>query len=143
MMRRRPTPVNTRADTEARASPRTAFSAMVRHMRGKLAIGIFAVLVAGPAQAHGEDVLTYFYTQAAAVAVTMYFLFSIRMFRRYWLVGILGCVAGVVISWLATDRLPYTDNHVLINTIGSVAPLLFAALAVVAAHRYVLYRRNS
>jgi hypothetical protein len=112
-------------------------------MRRKLIIGIFAIVIASPAYAHGQDVLTYFYAQAAAVAVTMYFLLSVRTFRRYWLLGTIGCIAGVATSWFVTDDMPYTDNHFLINVIGSVAPLLFASLAVAAAHRYVKYRRGA
>jgi len=61
--------------------------------------------------------------------------------RRYWLVGLIGLIAGTVASWNITGNWPYTENRVRITVIDVAFPLAFTVIAVLVA--YLVVRRRS
>jgi hypothetical protein len=105
------------------------------------AIALIALAIAGPAQAHGEDVLLSIYAQGGSIIVVLLLLFGIATLRRYWLVGLIGLIAGTVASWNITGNWPYTENRVRITVIDVAFPLAFTVIAVLVA--YLVVRRRS
>ena len=101
-----------------------------------LLTAIAAVLFASPAHAHGQEVLTSIYAQLATVIVVVIVLFRVREIRRYWIMGLLGCITGMVLSWWVTADMPYRRNATLITAIAVASPILLTALAVFAAARW-------
>ena len=105
------------------------------------AIALIALAIASPAHAHGEDVLLSIYAQGGSIVVVLLLLFGIATLRRYWLVGLIGLIAGTVASWNITGNWPYTENRVRITVIDVTFPLAFTVIAVLVAY-LVVRRRN-
>lgn len=76
-----------------------------------------------PAQAHGEEVLVTIGAQLVTVIGVVYFLLAMPRLRAHWVLGLAGCVAGVLLSWWLTDDLPYRDNSTLITSIHVCLPV--------------------
>ncbi|MBS0311382.1 MAG: hypothetical protein JSR88_08620 [Proteobacteria bacterium] len=97
--------------------------------------------IAAPAYAHGEQILVSFYAQAIAVAAVLLSIRLVSALRAYWVAGLFGCFAGVVVSWFATGNIPYMENQVLITVVGIALPIAFTVLCVFAARRYAKPQR--
>ena len=101
-----------------------------------LIASLVACAWAVPAFAHGEDLLRSVYAQLAAVLVTFVALGVVPALRKHRIAGVVGCLLGVVGSWLATFNLPYQANHVSVTVLLVALPLALAMIAIAAArHR--------
>jgi hypothetical protein len=104
---------------------------------------LVGILIATPAYAHGQDVLVSMFAQAASVAVVLFLLFAVPALRRYWPAGLLGCIIGVLVSWLLTADIPYMANITSITIVDICCPVVFAALSIVVANRVAAFRRRA
>lgn len=104
-------------------------------MHRKWSLPAVALFTAMPAYAHGEEVLATVFAQFIAVAGTIVALRLLPKARPHWVAGLAGCISGVVISWVLTGALPYTEHRTLITVIEVGVPLGLSALCVYVARR--------
>ena len=116
----------------------------LRHSNFRLFAAVSAGCISVPAHAHGQDVLVSILAQMASVIIVVTVLFGVRVFRRHWILGLLGCISGTVFSWWVTGGMPYRQNASLITAIEVASPIAFSALAILAASRWAaLWERSN
>jgi len=106
-------------------------------MRSRLAPFICALVLTGPAYAHGEELLVSVYSQVAVSVAIAAVLFLTPALRKHIKAGLVGILLGIVVAWFATGNMPFMENRSVITLVDVAFPLAFAVLAVGASKYHV------
>ena len=93
-------------------------------MRHRPIILFMLLAISQAAQAHGEEILVSFYAQAIAVVACFAGLQFSPVARPYRLIGVIACVAGVMLAEFAVSEVPYNDNRIAITIAMVITPII-------------------
>ena len=91
--------------------------------------------VSGSAHAHGEEVLETVYAALASVAICAILLFSWHRAVNHRAIGLVACVASLVMANWAVSSLPYLQYRHLITVVGFAMPIVATVSAIYFSHR--------
>jgi hypothetical protein len=99
-------------------------------------------LVSGLAHAHGEEVLESVYAELASITVCAILLFSWHRAVDHRAIGLVACVASLVVGNWAVSDLPYMQYRYLITAVGFVIPIVATVSAIYVSHRLASRKRQ-
>jgi hypothetical protein len=98
--------------------------------------------VSGLAHAHGEEILESVYAVLASIAICVMLLFSWRRAVAHRAIGLVACVASLVVGNWAVSSLPYLPYRYLITAVGFFVPIAATVSAIYVSHRLASHKRQ-